>query len=84
MGGLGCGGQAMNTSVEFEGSGFEGSGILVDNSGYELLELEAEETSSCTIPYAVVETVHAALYMLIAVSSHGCYVLLNIRAFFFS
>lgn len=58
--GLGCG-QSLNSSGDDEGSG-----VLVGDGGYELLEVELP--SSCAISYTIVETVHAVLYMLIAVS----------------
>lgn len=59
--GLGCGQAAINSSGDEIGSG-----ILIGDGGYELLEVEL--SSSCIISYTIIETVHAALYMLIAVS----------------
>ena len=42
-----------------------GSGILINDGGSELLELDP---TGCLISYAIIETVHAAVYMFIAVS----------------
>ena len=83
--GLGCGnainnngsggsgsdvGGDINITYAEEGSG---SGLSLGGSGYELLEVGdgAELLDSCTVPYALIETIHATIYMLIAVSCYS-------------
>lgn len=62
--GLGCGWDNLGKL-----GGDEGSGLTVV-SGDDMLDLLDPEPSpsSCVVPYMVVETVHAAVYMFVAVS----------------
>ena len=59
--------QQMNNSVQGE----EGSAVLSNSSGMEIVDSDSDD---CLVAYSTVETVHAAIYAFIAVSS--CRVLL--------
>lgn len=60
-----------NSGMGMESStGDEGSGNYSGDGGIEMLEVALENT--CLVSYSVIETIHAAIYMFIAVSLDLC------------
>lgn len=58
--------QQMNSSEQGE----EGSAAFSNGSGMEIVDLESD---NCLVAYSTVETVHAAIYLFVAVSSYGIF-----------